>query len=108
MAHHKHTAQSPHPKNLLRTKTFVLNTDCPRCGASLGDVDVVPVDLMHCPRCNGALAVAEHIAAGYTDPRMDRGEDIVSIYWLQPTRWREVAGPACDCAGCNARRAREA
>ena len=101
MPHYKQTLPSPHPQNPERTHTLLCNTDCPRCGGSLNEVDVEPGDLLHCPHCEGALEACGRVEDG----GQDRTKNIVTISWLQPSRFGAVAGPDCDCGGCVARRA---
>lgn len=96
MPHTKHVVPSPHPQNAERTHTLVLNTDCPRCGGSLDGVYAEPGDLLHCPHCRGALESCARLEDGDTDRRAN----VVTIAWLQPSEFGDVAGPDCDCAGC--------
>lgn len=103
MPHYKQTISSPHPENPGRTHTLTANTDCPRCGGELDNVEVEPGDLLHCPHCQGALEACGRVEDGDTD----RTKNIITISWLQPAALGEVARPTCECAGCEPRRTEE-
>ena len=104
MAHYKQTVPSPHPDNAARTHTIIANTDCPRCGGSLDRVSAEPGDVLHCPHCGGAVEACGRVEDGGAD----RTANIVTISWLQPSRFGAAAGPECGCGGCSARKRGEA
>jgi hypothetical protein len=80
--------------------TLHSNTDCPRCGADLGNVYAEPDNLLHCPACRGALVVCGRMEDG----GIDRASDIHVFAWFAPTdSWMDPSAP-CDCDGCELRR----
>lgn len=103
MPHHKFVVPQPHPQNPARTHTVILNTDCPRCGASMDGMGLEPDDLLHCPACKGPVESCARIEDGDED----RSANIVTIAWLQPAAFRHPPGPTCSCLGCSLRASEE-
>jgi ribosomal protein S27AE len=103
MPHSKHVVPSPHPQNPGRTHTVILNTDCPRCGGSLGGLGIEPDDLLHCVHCRSAL----HSCFRIEDGNEDRSINIVSIAWLEPARLWTPFSADCGCVGCESARSHE-